>query len=182
MDGGRGSRCTARSGRGIEAGANLGGGEGEGLQLVEGEAHTGGHQGGEHAGGIGRLKTEAAGEIVGLLHHSDRLVAQRKVVHGAYGTGQKGHLHVGPVLQVVVVFVEIGLDKVYQTGLLVENGLEEVGRTDTVAAILFGIGVGYFLEFVHHDSMALFLSFGFGGIAALIVDSASVFLFVGSSC
>ena len=88
-------------------------------------------------------------------------------MHGTHGTGQKGHLHVGPVLQVVVVLVEIGLDEVYQTGLLVEHGLEEVGRTDTVAAILFGIGVGYFLEFVHHDGMALFLSFFFKYIIIL---------------
>ena len=146
---GGGTTVVAR----LHLGADFCGGERQGLQLVEGEAHARCHQGCEHAYRLALLQTETLGEIVGFLHHGDGLVGETHVGVGTRGAWLEGHLYVSPVLEVIVVLAQFRFEEVDEPYLLVEHCLEQVGGIDGIVAIFLCEGACYGFQFIYHSSV-----------------------------
>ena len=93
-------------------GADVRGGQGKRLELVEGEAHTGRHQGSQYAHVGAFVQAELDHVVLRLLQDGFGLFAVLQVPHRADSPGRQLHLYVSPVLQVVIILVEVLLQEV----------------------------------------------------------------------
>ena len=117
-------------------------GQGEGLELVEGETDARCHEGGEDADIRALVESELDLVVLGLIDDGFGFRAVLEVPHRADGAGRKLHLDVGPVLKVVVVFVEVFFKETDEAYLLVEYGFEKMRGVDGIAAVFFCEGIG----------------------------------------